>query len=252
MSDSPNPYESDALLNQYLFFHYAPPEIQFSYNFGGKDGLEFPVRCVRHGIDLSDLPGKSRALDLGCAVGRFTYELARIFDEVSGIDYSQNFIDAANRLKSEGTHSVIVHREGHLREHFVVTVPSQIDRTRIHFEQGDAQFLRADLGQFDAVLACNLICRLPSPITLINRLPDLVKPGGQLFLTTPFTWLEEYTPKENWLGEGAQDSFSSLESHLSKHFQLDEKLNMPFLIPETARKFQYTIAIASRWTRKNL
>jgi len=250
MSELPNPYESDTLLNQYLFFHYAPAEIQFPHEFGGKDGLKFPVRCVQQGLDLPQPSAGTRALDLGCAVGRSSFELARSFDEVIGIDYSQSFIDAANRLKSDGNHDVQVHKEGHRNEQLKITVAPDIDRKRVQFEQGDAQSLRRDLGQFDAILACNLICRLPDPQSLINRLPDLVIPGGQLFLTTPFTWLEEYTPRTHWLGEGAQDSFTSLKEHLEPHFHLDQSFDIPFLIPETARKFQYTIALASRWTRR--
>jgi len=34
-----------------------------------------------------------RALDLGCAVGRSSFELAREYQEVVGIDISQTFID---------------------------------------------------------------------------------------------------------------------------------------------------------------
>ena len=98
-----------------------------------------------------------------------------------------------------------------------------IDRSRIHFEQGDAQSVRADIGQFDVVIACNLICRLPEPMRLLKRLPDLVKPGGQLFITTPFTWLDEYTPSANWLGDGAQDSFAGLQVALDPQITLQRR-----------------------------
>jgi hypothetical protein len=40
--------------------------------------------------------------------------------------------------------------------------------------QGDACNLPSTLQQFDAVLAANLLCRLPDPMLLINRLPTLV------------------------------------------------------------------------------
>jgi putative 4-mercaptohistidine N1-methyltranferase len=250
MPHTSNPYESDVLLNQYLFFHFGVAGEQFPYGFGGKDGVDFPLRCVREGLDVSKLSSTSRALDLGCAVGRSTFELARIFEQVIGIDYSQGFVDAANELKLNGSHAVQVLKEGDLHEEKEVSVELDIHRDRIQFEQGDAQYLRSDLGTFDAVLACNLICRLPEPRKLIDRLPDMVNTGGQLFLTTPFTWLAEFTPRENWLGEGVQDSFSSLQKLLGPHFLLDHKFDMPFLIPETARKFQYTIALASRWIRK--
>lgn len=33
-----------------------------------------------------------RALDLGCATGRTSYELSRCFDKVIGLDYSARFI----------------------------------------------------------------------------------------------------------------------------------------------------------------
>jgi len=246
---SNNPYESDELLQQYLIFHYASGEAQFPYAFGGADGLDFPQRCALEGADLSALPKNARALDLGCSVGRSSFELARHCREVIGIDYSQAFIDAANRLVLEGRHSTTRLDEGSATTQLMVEVDAAIDRSRVSFEQGDAQSIREDIGQFDLVIACNLICRLPEPMRLLRRLPDLLRPGGQLFITTPFTWLEEYTPSANWLGDGAQDSFAGLRRALEPTFALDGCWDMPFLIREHARKFQYTIAQASRWTR---
>ncbi len=55
----------------------------------------------------------------------------------------------------------------------------------------DACNLRADLGDFDLVLASNLVCRVPDARAFLKRLPSLVKPGGVLFLTTPFTWMTQ-------------------------------------------------------------
>ena len=244
-----NPYESDELLQQYLVFHYATAGEQFPYAFGGADALDFPKRCALEGVDYSILPKGGRALDLGCSVGRSSFELARHFDEVVGIDFSHAFIDAANRLKQDGAHPATRLDEGSATTQLQVQVDPEIDRSRVSFEQGDAQAIRQDIGQFDAVIACNLICRLPEPLRLLNRLPELIKPGGQLFITTPFTWLEEYTPSENWLGDGALDSFAGLKDALNTSFSLRERWDMPFLIREHARKFQYSIAQASRWQR---
>lgn len=249
MSQSINPYESDALLQQYLVFHYATGAEQFPYPFGGSDALDFPKRCVSDGFELGQLPPDARALDLGCAVGRSSFELARYCREVVGIDYSQAFIDAARRLAADGRHPATRVDEGTASTPLEVSVDSAIERGRVAFEQGDAQRLRGDLGEFDCVIACNLICRLPEPMRLLRRLPELLKPGGQLFITTPFSWLEAYTPPENWLGDGAQDSFAGLRAGLEPSFALDARWDMPFLIREHARKFQYSIAQASRWIR---
>jgi putative 4-mercaptohistidine N1-methyltranferase len=244
-----NPYESDELLQQYLVFHYANAEEQFPYPFGGADALDFPKRCALQGPDLSKLALAARALDLGCSVGRSSFELARHCEEVIGIDYSQAFIDAANRLAVEGSHPATRLDEGSATTQLTVAVDPVIDRSRLSFEQGDAQVIRSDIGQFDLVIACNLLCRLPEPMRLLERVPDLVKPSGQLFMTTPFTWLEDYTPSANWLGDGAVDSFAGLRKALEPAFVLDRQWDMPFLIREHARKFQYSIAQASCWQR---
>ena len=243
-----NPYESDELLQQYLVFHYARAEEQFPYAFGGADALDFPKRCALQGLDTASLPAGGRALDLGCSVGRSTFELARHFDEVIGIDYSHAFIQAAQRLQRDAVHPATRLDEGQARTELAVRVDPAIDRSRVAFEQGDAQQIRPDIGQFDAVIACNLICRLPEPMRLLQRLPELLKPGAG-FITTPFTWLETYTPRPNWLGEGARDSFAGLTDALTPAFRLSKRWDMPFLIREHARKFQYSIAQASRWER---
>ena len=69
------------------------------------------------------------------------------------------------------------------------------DRSRLSFYQGDACNLPSDLGQFGCVLAANLVCRLPNPYQFLDRLPSLVAPGGVLVITSPYSWLEEFTPK---------------------------------------------------------
>jgi putative 4-mercaptohistidine N1-methyltranferase len=244
-----NPYESDALLQQYLVFHYAEGAQQFPYHFGGGDALGFPARCVHEGLNLDAIKPGATALDLGCAVGRSSFELARHCAAVTGIDFSAAFIKAAQQLKEEGSLQVKRLDEGAACTTFEVGLHSAIDRSRVHFETGDAQDLPDGLGSFEVVMACNLICRLPEPLRLLKRLPELVRPGGQLFITTPFSWLEEYTPRDKWLGEGAADSFEGLRAALEPDFTLERAWDMPFLIRDHARKFQYSIAQASRWRR---
>jgi SAM-dependent methyltransferase len=66
--------------------------------------------------------------------------------------------------------------------------------------QGDACALPASLGTFDAVLAANLLCRVPDPQTCLQGIADALNPGGVLVLTSPFTWMEDYTAKSKWVG----------------------------------------------------
>jgi SAM-dependent methyltransferase len=72
--------------------------------------------------------------------------------------------------------------------------------------QGDACAPPADLGTFDAVLAANLLCRVPDPAVCLKGIADAVNPGGILVLTSPFTWLEDYTAKAKWVGGCVDES----------------------------------------------
>jgi len=245
-----NPYESANLVSEYLFFHYAGVEETIGDLPVPASAWGFPTRVVRELMDCKSQP--ERALDIGCSVGASAFELARHVPNVLGIDYSQAFIDVAQILKESGHIAGDVCREAKIRQPFEVTIPSEIDRSRVSFEVGDATCLRADLGPFDVVLAANLICRLPQPSAFLAHLPDLVSPGGQLLLATPFSWLESFTPEANWIG-GSGDAVScesALEKILSQHFIKEFQINLPFLIREHSRKFQYGISLGTRWRRR--
>ena len=97
------------------------------------------------------------------------------------------------------------------------------------------------------MLAANLLCRLAEPNRLLVRLPELVKSGGELILTTPCTWLEEFTPEAHWPPGSTLDW---VKSELSVRFELLEEHDEPFLIRETARKFQWTVALLTKWRRR--
>src|SRR5436189_226975 len=75
--------------------------------------------------------------------------------------------------------------EGELTIPAKAMVPAEIARRRVAFEQGDAQQLRSNLGVFDVVMMANIIDRLHDPRRCLQQLPGLVKPGGQLILTSP-------------------------------------------------------------------
>jgi 2-polyprenyl-3-methyl-5-hydroxy-6-metoxy-1,4-benzoquinol methylase len=64
----------------------------------------------------------SRALDIGCAVGRSTFELARQYDEVIGIDFSEAFVKECESLKRTGQATYSLPVEGDLVEEKTATV----------------------------------------------------------------------------------------------------------------------------------
>ncbi len=243
-----NSYESRKLLGEYLLFHYGKDEEVMPWSEGPKNGLQFPVRTVHELLDSSSLKSsiKPKALDVGCSVGRSTFELTAYCQEVLGCDLSKSFIDAAQTLSDRFELPYQYLEEGDFYKSTIAKVNSLSD-TPPSFFVADACCLPSELLNFDVVHAANLICRLPDPVLFFKQLPNLVKKGGQLILATPFTWLEEYTPKEKWIGSG--DSENKLSHYLSPFFKLEKKVELPFVIREHRRKFQYSVSLGTRWRR---
>lgn len=240
-------YESEKLLAEYLLLHYGTPEEilppDLTWPAGMREALDFPCRTAAHFS-----PGRvARGLDLGCGVGRATFEMARSCDTVTGIDLSQSFITAAEALRTEAP--LVYQRidEGWLRTTLTARRPAGIRADQLRFCQGDVMNLPADLGSFERVHAANLLCRLPDPQRLLDRLPALVQPGGQLVLATPGTWLEEFTPPAKWPPAA---TFAWLTAALDAGFLLERHLEEPFLMRETARKFQWSRSLVTVWRRR--
>jgi len=235
-------YETGRYVGEYLLFHFAKPKEVLSWPGGPTSALDFPVRTV--GCFSEGEVG--RALDVGCAVGRSTFEMSREAREVIGIDFSLAFIESAERIRQGELLSFDRLEEAGETTRLEVGIPEGVSPERVHFEVGDAMALRPDLGSFDRVHAANLVCRLPEPRRFLRRLADLVNPGGELVLATPCTWLEEFTSKENW-PEGR--TLDWLKKELAGNFELIEVTDEPFLIRETARKFQWTVSMVTKWRR---
>ena len=88
-------YETEKALSEYLLFHYGKPDEVLPWEFGPSNALNYPMRCITECIDTENIPNNARALDLGCAVGRSTFELARYCKQSIGIDLSDSFITTA-------------------------------------------------------------------------------------------------------------------------------------------------------------
>jgi 5-histidylcysteine sulfoxide synthase/putative 4-mercaptohistidine N1-methyltranferase len=241
-------YESDALISQYCHFGWGE-----SY-FGVPN---YPLSCARLAIDYMGQRPMRRALDLGCAIGRSSFELARSFQEVVGIDFSARFIQHALSLKETGVLRYTIPAEGELESYHEVRLGDfGLDAVaeKVTFWQGDACNLKPVFTGFDLVFAGNLLDRLYDPRKFLLSLHDRIEPGGLLILTSPYTWQESFTPVERWIGGIKRDAESvttldGLREILIPQFRLIETRDVPFVIRETRRKFQHTIAEMSVWER---
>jgi SAM-dependent methyltransferase len=254
----PNPYETKRYLEEYLFFHYGRPKEFCPFPFIPRRLLQFHERIRQECLlpikrsHSSGSQGRAiRALDVGCAVGRFTFELAQVADEALGLDNSRAFIRTARRIAKDRGATVRIKESGAEFKEYHLVLPKQFRSDRVRFQVADAlnlgPVLRSRSGTptfrpsntpaaFQIVAAINLLCRLPAPRKFLRQLPGLVAAGGQLIIASPFSWLEEYTPRGEWLT--ARD----LEDFLRPHFHLTRRRDLPFLIREHRRKYQLVIS----------
>ena len=241
-------YETDELVSQYCEFQYGDT------HFGVEN---FAIVCAK--IASSFAKNKTKALDLGCATGRATYELAKEFKSVEGIDFSARFVQVGSKLKVDGYIAFTTKEEGELLSHKKVTI-EELDyenlKDKVSFWQGDACNMKPNFNSYDLVMATNLIDRLYNPRLFLDTIDERINKDGILVITSPYTWQESSTQKEFWLG-GYEDengkavkTLDSLQNILSETFELVHTQDVDFVIKETARKYQHTISELSVWKKK--
>lgn len=247
-----NIYESDSSVSQYCEFQYGAGHFNVK-NFSVATAEE-AVRYARaHDIAMDN------ALDLGCATGRTSFELARDFAAVTGIDFSARFIQVGVDLQRKGRISYLRSEEGSLsspQEHTLAEFDLENSKDKVDFRQGDACNLKTHFRGYDLILATNLIDRLYEPRLFLESVHERINDEGMLILTSPYTWLEEFTAKAYWLG-GYRDengqavhTLDTLKTILDEHFTLADTKDIPFVIRETPRKFQHTVTQMSVWVKK--
>lgn len=242
-------YETDQFLSQYAEFHFG------SEYFGVPN---FSKALAELAIEtMIDRP-KVKALDIGCAVGRATFELARAFEHVTGIDFSARFIQHGVQLTKGETLRYTLATEGELVQYKACSLHQlgleQI-KDKVDFYQGDACNLKSNFAGYDLIFAANLIDRLYRPSQFLSQIHQRLNLGGVLMIASPYTWLEEHTPREEWIGGFKKDgeSFTTLDglhAILDQHFRLiTASKEVPFVIRETQHKFQHSLSEVTFWER---
>ena len=244
-----NIYESDALVSQYIEFGWG--EEYF--------GIEnYPANCASTALSFMNDKPKRRALDIGCAIGRSSFELAREFDHVTGLDFTARFISMGDKMKKDKKLHFSIPTEGNLVEYKSSSLKDfdlEKEAKKIEFWQADACNLKPFYKEYDLIFAGNLIDRLYNPKLFLDDIAHRLNHGGLFIMTSPYTWLEEFTPKNKWIGGYKKDgenfaTLDGLKMILERDFKFIESIDIPFVIRETKRKYQHTIAQMSIWEKK--
>ena len=240
-------YDSDMALSQYADLHFG------AELFGVAN---FHRELVQRSVNQLEPQKRLRALDLGCAVGRSAFELAKLFDAVTAVDLSERFIAAAKDLQTQGTYCYHYMEEGELLAQRCVRLADfGLTETapKVVFMQGNVLNLHAAMGKFNLILAANLIDRLPDPETFLSGIHQYMVSGGVLVIASPYDWQEYFTPKSKWLGGLFRAGFplttlEGVSKQLKSRFTMIGKpYNLEFVLCENARKYCHGISEVTCW-----
>lgn len=203
-------YRLTATRDEYLAFHYpdADPLPAFL-------GPRTPPLSERYPFAVRRLwKPAGRALDIGAACGRVTYDLARDHEEAIGVDLSRALLAAAVEVRAR------------------LDLPANAS-----FAVADALALPFPDGAFDTVVALNLIDRVPDPLRALDEAARVTAPRGLLLVGSPYTWKEEFTPRARWLGR-VGDGGAEVRARLLPRFAREAETEMLFFLPHHARSGQ--------------
>jgi 5-histidylcysteine sulfoxide synthase/putative 4-mercaptohistidine N1-methyltranferase len=183
---------------------------------------------------------KRCALDLGCKTGRTTWELARSFDNVTGVDLSARTIRVATLLQEQGRFNYVFPDEGEIYDYRQVTLEDFDLKplvNKVKFLQSDFANLKNVFSGYDLILLNDILDRIYQPKELLSQLHRRMNDNGLLVLATAYDWDEKYTKTENWLG-GYRSSaepvrgIETVEELLKEHFV---KTNQTATLPSVFR-----------------
>ncbi|MEI6677122.1 MAG: 5-histidylcysteine sulfoxide synthase [Mariniphaga sp.] len=205
--------------------------------------------------------GRSRksALDLGCRTGRTTWELAKGFDTVTGLDFTARNIRVAVQLQENGNFKYVFPEEGELLSHNQLNINTlgygDLAR-KVTFLQSDASNMKSVFVGYDLVLINDILDQMYNPRHFLRGVHKRMNEGGRLIVATGFDWSEECTIRENWVGghrkAGEQIwGQDDLDALLSETFlKIEGPITIPSVKRINKRKYSYNNIDVSVWEKK--
>ena len=182
-------YNSKGMLSAYLWSHFG----DLLQDPGATDAYRKWASLVR----MSD----GLALDIGCSVGRLSFEMSRFHRRVVGVDTSYSFIENARKLllkKKVGFDMII---EGMITERRECGLNGDWRYDRVEFIVADAMALPFPGSNFNTVCSVNILEKVPNPIRHLAEVDRvLADRSGRFIFSDPFSWDENVSHPDSWIG----------------------------------------------------
>lgn len=143
------------------------------------------------------------AIDVGCSVGRGTFELARLTGQLTiGVDLNFSMLRLAEQLRRSGKAAYPRRRVGIVFDEAVAKSPYPPEN--VSFWCADIAALPFRDASFGTLLSLNIIDCLATPQSLLTETRRLLNKNGQAILATPFDWAVNASPAGAWIGGHSQ------------------------------------------------
>ncbi len=182
-------YNSRGMLSAYLWSHFC-------------DFFNDPDATDAYKIWSAYFKGSNGyALDIGCAVGRLSFEMSKTYSYVIGIDTSKAFIGKARELMVKRRLDFDLIIEGHITERRSCDLEDQWNYDNMEFIVADALALPFPKSLFSAVSSVNILEKVPDPLLHLAEADRVLRKKDSMFLfSDPFSWDESFMDSELWLG----------------------------------------------------
>jgi SAM-dependent methyltransferase len=183
--------------------NYRPPYQWADYRPYWKTVIDTSRPRTEKGYDMT--------LELGCSVGRYTFEIARMSKLVVGLDLRFRPVFEAARFQRQG----VVKYNRRVRGRKFEEVQTNFEPTdNALFLVGNAldpPFLKES---FDLVAGLNLLDNIKLPRILLGQMNALLRSGGILILGSPYEWRLDICELTEWLETEKMDAAETVRSIL--------------------------------------
>lgn len=216
------------------------------------------TECVNTSLKAINTESIQRVLDLGCSVGRSTFELAQHFNHVDGIDFTARNIQHAFMLQEQGEARYTLEHQGEIMDFKDINITKhnfwQV-KDKINFSQGDPCNLRPIFSHYDLVFCANLLEKLNHPELFFSTIVSRINANGYLVLSSNYDWGNNSKQDSKWLGGVKVNgenfaSFEGLKQLLSDKFTLISEADIHSVVAKSARRFEVDINQLTIWQLK--
>lgn len=233
-----------SLLSSYMDLHYG--DFSDAPDALASDGNPQLFRDKVFGLARPETEKKyEKAIELGCSVGRYTFEIAHFSDLAIGIDL--NFKAVSSAAKFHRTRKISYERRKHGR-YFEEVETSYSSPQNVLFLVADVLDPPFSADSFNLVAGLNLVDNVRLPVVLIGQMDALLRPGGNLILGSPYEWRADICEPSEWLENDELDAPEMVRQILEgkmfprmglKYEVLQEFFNVPWVLRHHDRHWSY-------------